>query len=349
MSIALIDTPRPVSSWNIPNRCSPSSRLNDSLPLSHSVNNNWIFYNHIHAKARLIDGEIVTQHEISITADNWVNVTLRTVTDWTTNMCSWLFCIIASHRFVSVYNLDVNSVQWISTVQYHCLDWFVTPCTSMNRILRQKKKRVCVTPTLMFVSEIIDKSNNQLRYDYLGNICHFRRHWLRCALLFSVFGTKPVKNVPKPYQNNNIIYTTEIPLLPGLPTQLPPPQIWTIWVRNAWDFCPLFTSLIYVIIEPKIAAFTISHNCRLWGWQVWLLRYIIIILDFTKKLGNTFEATTCKIAFIQVLTFGLPFYRNSHQTQVDHRVWWGSRSRLGYRSLTDIMVKHARLRAVQCF
>ena len=30
---------------------------------------------------------------------------------------------------------------------------------------------------------------------------------------------------------------------------------------KAWDFCPIFTSLIYVIIEPKIAPFTISHNC----------------------------------------------------------------------------------------
>ena len=111
----------------------------------------------------------------------------------------------------------------------------------------------------MFVSEIIDKSNNQLRYDYLGNIRHFRRHWLRCAFLFTVFGTKPVKNVQKPY-HNNIIYTTENPLL----------------------------------------------------------RYII--LDFTKKLGNTFEATSCKIAFLQELTFGLPFYRNSHQPYVEHRI-----------------------------
>ena len=40
-----------------------------------------------------------------------------------------------------------------------------------------------------------------------------------------------------------------------------PHQNWTIWVRNAWDFCPIFTSLIYVIIEPKIAPFTISRNC----------------------------------------------------------------------------------------
>ena len=43
-------------------------------------------------------------------------------------------------------------------------------------------------------------------------------------------------------------------------TQLPH-QNWTIWVRNAWDFCPIFTSLIYVIIEPKIAPFPISRNC----------------------------------------------------------------------------------------
>ena len=43
-------------------------------------------------------------------------------------------------------------------------------------------------------------------------------------------------------------------------TQLPN-QNWTIWVRNAWDFCPNFTSLIYVIIEPKIAPFPISSNC----------------------------------------------------------------------------------------
>ena len=43
-------------------------------------------------------------------------------------------------------------------------------------------------------------------------------------------------------------------------TQLPH-QNWTIWVRNAWDFCPIFTSHIYVIIEPKIAPSPISSNC----------------------------------------------------------------------------------------
>ena len=43
-------------------------------------------------------------------------------------------------------------------------------------------------------------------------------------------------------------------------TQLPH-QNRSIWVRNAWDFSPIFTSIIYVIIEPEIAPYTISHNC----------------------------------------------------------------------------------------
>ena len=43
-------------------------------------------------------------------------------------------------------------------------------------------------------------------------------------------------------------------------TQLPH-QNWTIWMRNAWDFCPISTNLINVIIEPKIAPYIISHNC----------------------------------------------------------------------------------------
>ena len=36
-------------------------------------------------------------------------------------------------------------------------------------------------------------------------------------------------------------------------------QNWTK-VRNAGDFCPFFTSAVYVIIEPKIAPFQISNS-----------------------------------------------------------------------------------------
>ena len=44
------------------------------------------------------------------------------------------------------------------------------------------------------------------------------------------------------------------------PTQLPLQNL-TIWVRTAWDFCPIFNSLLYVIIERKIAPSPISRNC----------------------------------------------------------------------------------------
>ena len=40
----------------------------------------------------------------------------------------------------------------------------------------------------------------------------------------------------------------------------PPRQIWTNWVRNARDFCLIFTNLLYVISGSKTAPFPISRN-----------------------------------------------------------------------------------------
>ena len=70
-------------------------------------------------------------------------------------------------------------------------------------------------------------------------------------------------------------------------TQLPH-QKWTIWVRNAWDFCPIFTSLIYVIIEPKIAPFPISSNCPSMRLaSLWSLMLSICILVWPKYLHSS--------------------------------------------------------------
>ena len=123
-----------------------------------------------------------------------------------------------------------------------------------------------------------------------------------------------------------------------------PHQKRTIRVRNAGDFCPIFTRVIFVIIEPEITPFQISHifptrECEVSktgergnilhcirrtidGYCV-IQKMIIVYGEIMTTIRSRiqFDIVTC--CFILITNNGLPETLPTHWHLMKRRQWNG--------------------------